>query len=129
MSTVEDVLMTKGPDVLVASPDDTVFEAARVMAQGKVGSVVVKEGDAIVGIFTERDLLCRVVAKAKNPAEVTLADVMTCPVRTCQLSDSVQTCVDIFAEERIRHLAVVDGGVLVGLVSVRDVLIPPPAQG
>ena len=128
MSTVEDILMTKGPDVLVAGPEDTVFEAARVMAQGKVGSVIVKDGDAIVGIFTEQDLLCRVVAKSKNPADVKLADVMTCPVKTCQLSDAVQTCVNIFAEERIRHLAVVDDGVLVGLISIRDVLIPPPVR-
>jgi CBS domain-containing protein len=137
MPTVEDILMTKGPDVLVAGPDDSVLTAAKLMAQTNVGSVIIKkepkrggaktngpaagEG-AIAGIFTERDLLCKVVAKGKDPAEVKLSQVMSSPVRTCRLSDDFQACVQIMARDRIRHLAVVEEGALVGVISIRDVL-------
>ena len=122
MPTVEDVLMTKGPDVIVADLDDTVLEVCRVMAQGKVGSVIVKDGDAIVGIFTERDLLCKVIARGKDPASVAMSEVMSSPVKTCRLSDDFQTCAAAFAGSHIRHMAVVEEGALVGIIGVRDIL-------
>ena len=122
MRTVEDILMTKGPDVIVASPDTTVFEAAKMMDTGKVGSVVIKAADELAGIFTERDLMKKVVARGKDPAATPLSDVMTSPLKTCRLSDDVSKVADTMAMERIRHLVVVEQGALVGLISLRDVL-------
>ena len=136
MPTVEDILMTKGPDVVVAGADDTVLTAAKLMAQANVGSVIVKRqpasgraageggaaGGGIAGIFTERDLLCKVVAKGKDPAQVKLSQVMSKPVKTCRLSDDFQACVETMHREKIRHLAVVEEDALVGVISIRDFL-------
>ncbi len=122
MPTVEDVLMMTGPEVVIASPSDTVTDAARLMDAARVGSVIVKDGDKIVGVFTERDLLAKVVARRKNPEEIVLADVMTSPVRTCGLSDDVDACMATFGSEHIRHLAVVEDGALIGVLGLRDIL-------
>ena len=122
MLTVEDILMVKGPDVVVAGPDNTVEEAAQIMRKANVGSVIVKDDDAIAGIFTERDVLARVVAEGLNPKIVKLAEVMSSPVRTCGLDDSVTSCAENFQRDNIRRLAVVEDGALIGLVGLRDVM-------
>jgi len=122
MLTVEDILMVKGPDVVVAGPDNTVEEAAQMMRKANVGSVIVKEDDAIAGIFTERDVLARIVAEGLDPKVVKLVDVMSSPVKTCSLDDSVAQCAENFKRENIRRLAVVDDGALIGLVGLRDVM-------
>ncbi len=122
MPTVEDILMAKGPDVIVIEPSATVFEAARLMADGRVGSVIVRQDGRVAGIFTERDLLQRVVAAGKDPARVTLAEVMSSPVRSCRLSDDVADCAKMLRESNIRHLAVIEDDALVGVVGLRDVL-------
>ncbi len=120
--TVEDILMDKGPDVLVAPPETTVFEAATMMDEGKVGSVIVMSERGVAGIFTERDLLHRVVARELDPASTALSEVMTAPVVTCSLGSTVDDCRALLAERRLRHLAVVEDDALVGLISVRDLL-------
>ena len=122
MSTVEDILMVKGPDVIVSSPTSSVAEAVKLMADARVGSLIVKDGEDVVGIFTERDLLCRVVARDRDPEALMLADVMSSPVATCGLGDDVRDVADMLAERHIRHLVVVDGGALVGMIGARDLL-------
>jgi CBS domain-containing protein len=122
MSTVEDILMVKGPDVVVAGLDSTVEEAAKMMCQANVGSVIIKDDEAIAGIFTERDMLDRVVAEGLDPKAVKLLDVMSSPVKTCTLEDSVESCADIFKQAYVRHLAVVDDGVLIGVIGLRDIM-------
>ena len=121
MTTVEDILMVKGPDVIVAAPTSTVFEAAKLMAEGNVGSVIVRSEGQVLGIFTERDLLRRVIAPGKDPAGVTLSEVMTSPVKSCRLSDDIHTCAQLLKDSRIRHLAVIECGALVGLIGLRDI--------
>ena len=122
MLTVKDILMVKGPNVIVADLDSTVEEAAKLMSQANVGSVIVKDGDAVAGVFTERDVLGRVVVKGLDPKTVKLADVMSSPVRTCGLDDPVTSCADIFRSEHIRRLAVVEDGALIGVIGIRDVM-------
>ena len=122
MSTIANILMVKGPDVIVAGPNSTVMDAARLMAEANVGSVIVKDGDELLGIFTERDLLRRVVVRGKSPDATPLSDVMSAPLKTCGLEDSVQDVVDCLTREHIRHLAVVEDGALVGAISLRDVM-------
>jgi signal-transduction protein with cAMP-binding, CBS, and nucleotidyltransferase domain len=87
-----------------------------------VGSVVVRRGDDILGIFTERDLLRRVVAAGKDPSTVVLREVMSSPIKTCRLADDLLACASIMKRTNIRHLAVVEDGRLVGLIGLRDVL-------
>ena len=138
MKTVEDILMAKGSEVIVAAPTDTVLEAARLMAEARVGSVVIRQDDRachgvapasrVVGLFTERDLLYRVVAAGKDPAATRLADVMSSPVQTCRLGDELAECARRMSAGKIRHLVVVEQDALVGLVSLRDILLGGPGK-
>jgi CBS domain-containing protein len=122
MPKVEDFLMKKGPDVIVPSPETTVHEAAKMMCEANVGSVIIKSSDKIEGIFTERDLLRKVVTPGKDPAETTLADVMSSPVLTTSLDTDAATLPVIFRDKHIRHLAVTEEDALVGMISGRDLL-------
>ena len=122
MITVESILMAKGPDVIVAAPDNTVEDAAKLMSQANVGSVIVKDGNAVAGVFTERDVLSRVIAKGRDPKVVSLVDVMSSPVRSCGLNDSAASCAEIFKQEHIRRLVVIEEGALIGVIGIRDVM-------
>ena len=121
MNTVEDVLMTKGSNMIVSPPEATVLEAVRLMSEANVGSVVIRQDNRVAGLFTERDLLRRVVAAAKDPAVTCLCDVMSAPVQTCRLGDDLKDCARRMSEMRIRHLVVVEQDALVGLISLRDI--------
>lgn len=121
MPTVEDILMAKGPDVIVALPTLTVLEATKMMSEANIGSVVVKD-DEVRGIFTERDLLRRVVATGKDPRETLVSDVMSEKVRSVTLSTDIHECQKILKNEHIRHLAIIEDGALVGMIGLRDVL-------
>ncbi len=122
MPTVEEILMIKGPDVVVAPSTTTVLEAAGLMAENNVGSVIVSDDGQVLGIFTERDLLQRVVAAGKDPASVLLGDVMSSPAKTCCFGTDLQKCAQELAGGHIRHLVVIEDGALVGLIGLRDIL-------
>lgn len=122
MSTVEDILMSKGPDVIVASQETTVHEAVRLMCEANVGSLIIKDGDVVEGIFTERDLLRRVVNTLKDPTTTTLGKVMTSPVRSVPLAMDVRECFRLMKDLHVRHLAVMEQDVLVGMIGLRDVI-------
>jgi len=122
MSTVEEILMVKGPDVIVASSDTTVHDAVVMISQANVGSIIIKDGPDVKGIFTERDVLQRVVAKGKDPAATLLSEVMSSPVKSCRLSDDVTEIGYILTGEHIRHLAIIEDGALIGLIGLRDVM-------
>lgn len=121
MSTVRDLLARKGPAIAV-SPTATVLEAARIMGDNGFGAVLVIEDDTLIGIFTERDTLRRVVAAGVDPAATPVAEVMTTALFTCVPETSVDECGAIMSRHRIRHLPVVDDQGLQGLVSIGDVL-------
>ncbi len=122
MVTVENILMTKGPDVIVASPEDNVMDAAKMMAQANVGAVIIRDSDQIKGIFTERDLLHCIAAGKKDLAATLLGQVMSSPVKSCRLTDDVRQCAEVLQQGHIRHLAVNEDGVLVGVIGLRDLL-------
>jgi len=99
-----------------------VLEAAEQMAESGVGSVVIEDSSGADGIFTERDLLQRVVVAGRDPVATPLSEVMTSPVATCSTSTTVRDAQAIMFEQHIRHLVVEEDGGLVGLIGVRDVL-------
>jgi len=121
MTTVEQILEIKGPDVIVAAPTSTVLKVSKLMAEANVGSVIVRKQGEVLGIFTERDLLRRIVAPGKDPSAVPVAKVMSSPVASCRLTDNVAACAKRLTEDHIRHLAVIEDGVLVGLIGLRDI--------
>ena len=108
--------------VVSISQHATVRDAAKSMAEANVGSVIIKDGDDVKGIFTERDLLCRVIALRKDTAATTLGEVMSSPIKVCGLDDEVHEVANMLAMEHIRHLAVVEGGALIGVIGLRDLL-------
>ncbi|MEE8170248.1 MAG: CBS domain-containing protein, partial [Phycisphaerae bacterium] len=120
MKTVSDVLQKKGCDVHSTSRTTTVMAAARTMNEQHIGALVVTDGEHVVGIFTERDVLNRIVAAGRDPNKTTVADVMTSSVACCTSATAVDECRRVMREKRIRHLPVVDDGRLRGMVSIGD---------
>ena len=99
----------------------TVDAAVAEMNYHRIGSIMVKEGDSCVGIFTERDVLIRVVAAARNPKTTVLRDVMTCDFRSITPETSVEDAMQIMTDKRVRHLPVLKGEKLVAMISIGDV--------
>jgi CBS domain-containing protein len=121
MATVRDVLRKKGGVVHTIEPMSTVLDATKHMNHHKVGALVVKAGEQIVGIFTERDVLMRVVAAERNPAQTLVEDAMTSEIACCGLDTDLDEVGAVMKNRRIRHLPVVDqDGRLQGLVSIGD---------
>ncbi len=110
----------RGTATLSVPPGVTVAAAAEVLNQHKVGSVLVMDGDRLVGIFTERDVLRRVVGERRDPATTRVADVMTRELVVMRPSASVLDAMRVISERRIRHVPVVENGAVVGVVSQGD---------
>lgn len=122
MPTVTDILAKKGKEVVTASASTSVLEAARLMNDRGIGGVVVTENDRVVGIFSERDILRRVVAEQRNPSSTVLRDVMTTPVVDASPDTTLEDCRGIMTERRIRHIPILDGQRLCGIITIGDIL-------
>ena len=123
MAVVRDLLARKGTDVVSIQPTATVLEAARLMNDRGVGGVVVvDEANALLGIFTERDILRRVVAAGLPPETTSVADVFTRDIVTCAPDMNVEEIGMIMTTRRVRHLPVVDERGLHGVVTIGDLL-------
>lgn len=115
------ILDRKGRTVFSVSPSATVAEAVAEMNSQRVGSVLVIDANRLVGIFTERDVLRRVVGAGIDPHRATIADVMTSGVITVTPDATIEEITRLFTEKRLRHLPVVDAGRLIGTISIGDV--------
>jgi CBS domain-containing protein len=122
VATLLDLLALKGRDVVAVRPSDTVLHAAGLMNDRNIGGLVVLDGDQLAGIFTERDVLRRVVARGMDPATTTVSAVMTAPVITARPELSIDDCASLMTTKAIRHLPVRDESGLVGMISIRDLL-------
>ena len=122
MANVKEILQKKGSRVVTVHPNRPVMEAVRLMNEHKIGAVVVLDKETVVGVFTERDLLTRVVSKGKNPEKTDIGEVMSTPVAYCTPETELDECRSVITEKRIRHLPVVDQGRLVGLISIGDLM-------
>ncbi len=123
MPTVRDILARKGTSVVSVGPTATVLDAARLMNERGVGGVLVLEGDGrLAGVFTERDIMRRVVGAGLSPASTPVADVQTTAVVTCLPDTSLEECSAIMTSRRIRHLPVADDGIVHGIVTIGDIL-------
>jgi CBS domain-containing protein len=129
MTTVRNLLEHKGSKVFTIRPDDTVLDAARCMNEARIGSLVVVDPTlGVIGIFSERDILARVVAEAKPPDKTRVSEVMTTQVAYCPPDTPVAECRELMSRKRMRHLPVIENGELVGLISAGDVMAHEAAQ-
>lgn len=123
MATVHDVLSAKGESLHTIDANSTVLEATRLMNQHKIGALVVTEEGRVAGMFTERDVLRRVVAEQVSPADLRVGNVMTREVICCEPDTDLDEISAIMKTRHIRHLPVCcrDDGKLMGLISIGDV--------
>lgn len=128
MPNANSILERKGGDVATVERKATVLDAAKLMNQKRIGAVVVREGDKIVGIFTERDILNRVVAASKDPKTTGVGEVMTSPMACCKRDTKLTECQTVMTQKRIRHLPVVEDGKLYGIISIGDIMATEVAE-
>jgi CBS domain-containing protein len=122
MKTVKQLLEAKGNQIYSIRPDAKVFEALELMAQKDVGSLVVTEGARLIGIISERDYARKVRLHGKWSQDVAVREIMTEDVVTVDPSRTVEDCMALVTEHRIRHLPVCDGDRLVGIISIGDLV-------
>jgi CBS domain-containing protein len=123
MKTLEQILQLKGRDVLVTSPDSTVYDSLALLAQHEVGALVVVEDNRPVGLFSERDYARKVILKSLSSHDVLVRDIMASPVICVDTSLTVDKAMGIMTERRVRHLPVLDDNAqLTGIVSIGDLV-------
>jgi CBS domain-containing protein len=122
MSELSEILGEKGRDLLEIEADASVFEAVRRMVEANVGSLLVTEGGEITGIVTERDYLRRVTLEGRTDEETPVREIMSSPLVVVAMETSIDECMALMTDQRIRHLPVVDGSQVVGIVSIGDLV-------
>jgi len=122
MSTVKDILSKKENKVYTFSPEKTVFEALKIMSNKDIGALIVTEENTVIGIFSERDYARKVILKGKSSKELKVSDIMTTDVLFVTPKNTVEECMALMTEKRIRHLPVLENKKLIGLVSIGDIV-------
>jgi CBS domain-containing protein len=122
MSTVKDLLASKGSSVYTISPKATVYEALSIMSDKEIGALVVVSGGTVVGVVSERDYARKVILRGRSSKETAVKDIMTTVDATVKLSQTVEECMAIMTDKRQRHLPVLDEGKLVGIISIGDLV-------
>ena len=122
MKLVKHLLDKKGRHIISIAPEASVFDAIVLMAEKAVGSLVVMEDDELCGIITERDYARKVIIKGRSAKTTTVAEIMTAEVLTASSSESVNDCMEVMTEKRLRHLPVVEDNRVIGLISTGDLV-------
>jgi CBS domain-containing protein len=122
MTIVHQLLDRKGRAIFSVEPDAPVLEAIRAMAAHHVGALLVMQGEALRGIVSERDYARKVILKGRSSADTPVRDIMTAEVITVSPETSVQICMQLMTDRRVRHLPVIEGGRVVGMVSIGDLV-------
>jgi len=122
MTTVRHLLEGKGRAIFSVEPEAPVLEAIRAMAAHHVGALLVMQGATLSGIVSERDYARKVILMGRASADTPVRDIMSTPVITVSPEDSVQRCMQIMTDRRVRHLPVIEGGRVIGMVSIGDLV-------
>jgi CBS domain-containing protein len=122
MTSVRQLLDRKGREVFSIAPGAAVLDAVRMMAERHVGALLVMEGGTLSGIVSERDYARKVILMGRSSADTPVRDIMTAAVITVQPETPVEKCMQIMTERRVRHLPVIEGGRVVGMVSIGDLV-------
>lgn len=122
MRTVRQLLEAKPPTIHAIRPEAPVLDAIRLMADAHVGAVLVMDGPRLVGILSERDYARKVVLQGRSSADTPVRDIMTPQVVTTTTGDTSDHCMQVMTERRIRHLPVMEGDDVVGVISIGDLV-------
>ena len=122
MKTLKQLLDSKGREVYTISPEASVLDALRLMAEKSVGALIVTEAGRIAGVISERDYARKVILHGKSSHELPVRDIMTSKVITVDPRQTVEECMALMTEKRIRHLPVTEGERLIGVLSIGDLV-------
>ena len=123
MTTATQILKSKSDkSIYTTTPSTSVFDAIKLMAEKKIGALVVTEGDSIVGVVTERDYARKIVLMSRSSKETPVRDIMTSSVMCVRPDRTSEECMALMTEHRMRHLPVMDDGKLIGLISIGDLV-------
>ncbi|WP_269791270.1 CBS domain-containing protein [Stenotrophomonas sp. Iso1] len=122
MQTVRQLLGAKSPEIHAVTPDAAVVQAIRLMAEKGIGAVLVMDGRRLVGILSERDYARKIVLKDRSSATTAVHEIMTSELVTVAPTVTVEQCLELVTNRRIRHLPVVDGDDVVGVISIGDLV-------
>jgi CBS domain-containing protein len=122
MTTVRQLLDRKDRAVFSVGPEAPVLEAIRAMAEHHVGALLVMSGELLAGIVSERDYARKVILRGRSSSDTPVRDIMTSPVLTVSPETSVEQCMQLVTDKRVRHLPVVEAGRVVGMVSIGDLV-------
>jgi CBS domain-containing protein len=122
MNTIHNILSRKGHRAISVSPDTSVLDALKVMAENNIGSVVVKLDEKFLGIITERDYSRKVILKGKNSTDTKVSEIMATDFPDLKPSDTVEYCMELLTQNNIRYLPVFEHGSLKGIISISDVV-------
>lgn len=122
MDNVGNILKQKGNQVWSIGPEDTVYRALEILAEKNIGVLLVMEGQRVVGIFSERDYARKVILQGKSSAEMKVGEIMSKNVLYASPGDSVEKCMAIITENKIRHLPIMQDGKLLGMITSGDII-------
>lgn len=122
MATVKQILQSKGSEVWTVRPDQSVYDALKLMADKNLGAVVIEESGALKGIFSERDYARKSVTEEISIRQTKVSDLMTADVITASLDTSLGQCMAMMTDKRIRHIPILDQDHLVGVISIGDLV-------
>lgn len=122
MITIKQLLETKGSDILTIDPDSTVYDAIKLMADHQVGSLLVMDKEKLLGIITERDYSRNVILKGKSSRDTPVNDIMTTNILCVQPEKSVEECMALMTDKRVRHIPVVKNSSVIGIISIGDLV-------
>ncbi|MDO8418794.1 MAG: CBS domain-containing protein [Rubrivivax sp.] len=122
MKPVSELLKKRERTLWHVRPDDIVFTALQLLAQHEVGALVVMDGGRLVGIVSERDYTRKVTLQGRSSRDTRVADIMTSQVLTVTPNTGTRACMALMSEKKIRHLPVVDGATVLGMISIRDIM-------
>lgn len=122
MKLVKHILDSKGNDIWFIAPDDTVLNAIKLMAEKKIGALLVMENERLSGIVSERDYARKVILLGKASNQTPVRDIMTAEVVSTRPDQTVEQCMELMTDKRIRHLPVIENDKVVGVLSIGDLV-------
>ena len=122
MKPVSELLKKRDGTLWHVRPEDSVFAALELLAQYEVGALMVMDGGRLVGVFSERDYTRKIALQGRNSKETKVAEIMTAQVLTVTPQTGTRVCMSLMSERKIRHLPVLDGAMVLGMISIRDIM-------